>query len=157
MGMAELKYNFEQQKHALNQHICGAELESHHFHINVDGYDTQLETEIEIVYEEGTVRRQLISLPLSESSFDLEDEFDVGNGAQLDEIDMEFRNTPRAPDTDDMIVKLYIEAEAQIAEWIAKDTSQTFMIMLFCFMVVGTFGFGYGYQQSKSNTLFMGN
>lgn len=152
----ENKYKFVEQKHALNKHVCGAELESHHFHVSVDGFDTQLETEIEIHYAQtNTTRRRLISIPLSKAMFDDPEEVGVGasdTGAQLDKTDKEFRETPRTPDTDDMIVKMYIDAEYQLAEWMSKQTSQTFMMMMFCFMVVASFGFGYGYQKSKARS-----
>merc|ERR1711972_876757 len=67
---AEVKYAFMEKKAELNNHICGAELESHHFHISVDGYDTVLETEILITYDQTNTRRKLIQIPFTDEMFD---------------------------------------------------------------------------------------
>jgi len=169
---AELKYAFVQRKHptAKNTHICGAELESHHFHVSVDGYDTVLETEILITYNQTNTRRQLISVPLSEAMWDdeimnvMEDEFglgdddfvEVGVATQYDETDLAFQNAKRAPDTDDMTCDLFVEDEvakaAEVGSLMNPESSKLFLTMSFCVMVVGALGFIFGYSQSKGDS-----
>jgi len=163
---AELKYAFMEKKvipAQKNTHICGAELESHHFHVSVDGYDTVLETEILISYDQTNTRRKLISIPLSKSMLD--DEMwdvevgmsddgieEVGVGiAQYDHTDQEFRNTKRAPDQDDMIVNLFVETEKSTAvgAFMDQDSSKLFLSMSVCILIVGALGFVFGYTQQK--------
>jgi len=138
---AEVKYAFEQKPAVSNSVICGAELESHHFHISVDGYDTVLETEIVITYSQTRrIRRKLVTIPLSGNRFgaayeklnlksfaedpqalffdhDIQlnkEEMSIGD-VKPNEIDQAFRNAERSPDTDDMIVKLWIQTEDSVA------------------------------------------
>merc|ERR1711874_788607 len=64
---AEAKYAFTEYNRTGNTHVCGAELESHHFHVSVDGYDTVLETEILIAYDQTNTRRHLVSIPITKN------------------------------------------------------------------------------------------
>jgi len=69
----EYSYNFYQGPTLNNVVICGAELESHHFHVSSEGYDTTLEIQIEVTYEEGVqknITRRFLSIPISNSMND---------------------------------------------------------------------------------------
>jgi len=149
---AESKYNFEEvaQTAGSNKHICGAELESHHFHVSVDGYDTVLETEILITYDQTNTRRMLVSTPLTKDYFE---EAALAEAAALDDEDMKFRNTPRAPDADDMTAEMVIEAEStkQVAAVLYTGTKYKLAHLGIIAAVVALSGFFYGYFKKKSS------
>merc|ERR1712062_967854 len=68
-GSDEYKYNFYQGATSSNTVICGAELESHHFHLFSEGYYTSFVIQIEVSYVEGTqkdivVERRFLSIPI---------------------------------------------------------------------------------------------
>merc|ERR1711972_354253 len=113
----------------LNTHICGAELESHHFHISVDGYDTLLETEILITYDQTNTRRKLIQIPFTEEMFD-------AAGYDL---------------TDDMVVEMFIEANKAVGSLFAinEKAMKSFQNLFMVGIVVGCAGFLFGYVSKK--------
>jgi len=155
--MAEAKYAFvEIPSNTINTHICGAELESHHFHISVEGYHTRLETEIEITYEQGNTRRKLIQIPLTRQMleaagyYDIEYETAIGM-SDLSEEDLEFQNTKREPDTDDMVVEMYVEAEKAVGIIFGEGTSSSFGQFLMISVFIAGLGYAAGYFRTKSS------
>lgn len=167
---AEVKYAFMQKSPMvinagkevkdINKHICGAELESHHFHVSVDGYDTILETEILIEYNQANTRRYLLQIPLSEASrFDDEimessymKEIGLGaSGATYSDEDKQFREAKREPDQDNMVCPMFIETESDKAVGAALDSDSTNLVltMSLCILIVGAMGFAFGFAQSK--------
>jgi len=160
---AELKYAFMQKSPMItnaagnevkevNKHICGAELESHHFHVSVDGYDTVLETEILIEYDQTNTRRHLLQIPLSKASmFDDMGEAEVGASAEYSDEDMAFREAKREPDQDDMTCEMFVEPESVKAVGAALDleNSSILLTMSLCVLIVGALGFAFGYAQQK--------
>merc|ERR1712062_66510 len=113
---------------------------------SVDGYDTVLETEILIHYDQTNTRRQLVSIPLTEES---------ALGDALDDDDMKFRNTPRAPDSYDMTAEMFIKAEAeQVGARLVDGTKSNLLNLSIIFAVVGFSGFLYGYFSNKSSNSY---
>merc|ERR1712060_1010006 len=129
--------------------------ESHHFHISVDGYDTLLETEIIITYDQTNTRRKLIRVPFTEEMFnaagyDLTDEWALGESVELSEEDLAFQNTKRAPDTDDMIVEMFIEADKAVGSLFASESAmKSFQNLFMIGIVLGCAGFLFGYVSEK--------
>jgi len=153
---AEAKYNFEEIKSTTpaNSHICGAELESHHFHISVDGYDTLLETEILIEYDQTNTRRELIQIPLTKdlweaAGYNSEDFEDQLGSAEMSEEDLEFQNTKRSPDLDDMVVEMWVEAEKSVGITISEETVSSMQQILMISVVLAGAGYAFGYFQRK--------
>merc|ERR1712079_304821 len=142
-----------QKKMTGDTHLCGAELESHHFHVSVDGYDTILETEIIIDYDQTNQRRKLVRIPLTrdmlyEAGY-LNDETQVGS-TQMSDEDLAFRNTKRAPDEDDMVVNLFIDPEEKsVAFSVSKETMSTVKTLTMVGLLIGAAGFTFGYLSKK--------
>lgn len=152
---AETKYNFEEVVQTGNNHVCGAELESHHFEVSINGYDTLLETEILITYDQTNTRRLLISMPLEKGAGPEEGEVQLAS--VLDDKDYMFRNTPRAPDIDEMTAELYIEAEGseEVADVLMNSSTKWKVLNIAgLFSLVGAAGFVFGYFSSKTTTSY---
>jgi hypothetical protein len=153
---AEAKYNYVELNSTTpaNSHICGAELESHHFHVSVDGYDTLLETEILIHYDQTNTRRKLIQIPFTKemweaAGYDMEYEVSVGD-AELSEEDLAFQNTKRAPDQDDMVVDLFIEAEKSVGIFVSERTMSSVGHMLILSAIVAGAGYAFRFFHTKA-------
>jgi hypothetical protein len=129
-------------------------LESHHFHVSVDGYDTLLETEILIHYDQTNTRRKLVQIPFTKdmweaAGYDMEYEYELG-AAEMSEEDLEFQNTKRAPDQDDMVVDLYVEAEKAVGVFVSERTMSSLGQMLMLSAVVAGAGYAFGFFHTKS-------
>jgi len=150
---AETKYNFVELKSTVpkDSHICGAELESHHFHVSVDGYHTTLETEIEIEYDQKNTRRHLIRTPLTRDMLQAagyyENEVEVGS-AEFSEEDLMYQNTKRAPETDDMVLEMFIEAEKSVGI-LSGEENATLRQILFMSVIIAALGYTFGYFRGK--------
>jgi hypothetical protein len=158
---AEAKYAFVESVSTTpaNSHVCGAELESHHFHVSVDGYDTLLETEILIHYDQTNTRRKLVQIPLtkdlwSAAGYDMEHEYSIG-AAEMSAEDLEFQNTKRAPDQDDMVVELFVEAEKAVGIVISESTLTSMGQMLMLSLVVAGAGYAFGFFGTKQEESYV--
>merc|ERR1712062_788337 len=102
-------------------------------------------------YDQTNTRRHLISVPLTKSMledeiFDMREDEEVElGGAEFDETDLAYQNAKREPDTDDMVTKLFIEAEdvqnVEVGEMQFIQESKTIFTLLLCVLFVGSIGF----------------
>merc|ERR550537_1852132 len=91
---------------------------------------------------------------MSEDGFE-----EVGVGAtEYDDEDKLFRETKRSPDQDDMVVNLFVETEsakgAAVGTFMDTDSTQLFLTMSLCVLVVGALGFVFGYSQTKYSSFY---
>merc|ERR1712062_156240 len=56
---SDAEYQFVEIAQSGNNHICGAELDSPHFHTSAEGYESVLESEIVITYKQGEITKTL--------------------------------------------------------------------------------------------------
>merc|ERR1712187_382907 len=76
--MKDKKYSPYEAQAGTNSVICGAELESTHFHVTADGYRTDVSIGIIVNYVQGKqadIRRVLVNIPFGNSK---EEEVQVG-------------------------------------------------------------------------------
>jgi len=107
---SDAKYQFFEIAQSGNNHICGAELDSPHFHTSAEGYESVLESEIVITYKQGEITktlRRLLTYDLQRGNFWEDEEFSVGDMDAEDEL---YKNKARKPDTD------LLECEFEVGE-----------------------------------------
>jgi hypothetical protein len=69
----------------------------------------------------------------------------------MSEEDLEFQNTKRSPDQDDMVVELFVEAEKAIGISLIEGTGFTSLgQMLFLSAVIAIAGFTFGFIRNKN-------
>jgi len=138
-NMMEDIYKFEQTATDLaNTAICSAELESPHFHVSLDGWETELEIELSITYVQGKqenvlLRRRLMGKnnlkETAVSDADHEDEF--------------FANAKREPEEKNVNCGFSItaETESMLASFVETWTENSRYAGLFLVISVVLAGF----------------
>merc|ERR1711998_156748 len=82
--------------------------------------------------------------------YDMEDrEYELGS-AEMSEEDLEFQNTKRAPDQDDMVVNLYVEAEKAVGIAVSQGTMTSLGQTLMLSVVVGGAAYAFGVFRGKA-------
>jgi len=117
-----------------------------------------LETEIELTYDQTKSIRRRLEIPLSRNDIfndaldsEIYDEAELGK-IEFDEVDQQFRETKREPDTDDMVVTLEIEQEEVKQSSVGsllKDVQSNSSTLFFMIVFIGAIGFVFGYVQNQ--------
>jgi len=69
--------------------------------------------------------------------------------AEMSEEDLEFQNTKRSPDLDDMVVEMWVEAEKSVGITVSEETVSSMKHILLLSMVVAGAVYAFGYVQRK--------
>jgi hypothetical protein len=69
--------------------------------------------------------------------------------------DLEFQNTKRAPDQDDMVVELFVEAEKAVGIVISESTLTSMGQMLMLSLVVAGAGYAFGFFGTKQEESYV--